>query len=115
MKLIGSMTEDYFRENLSSSWEGIKKNAHGIYDFLQKLYGPLNSAFLLFWTPDQDEDLLVMLINGKIVSTIIYLREDNIFREEEVVFVETYIKKKSKVNRIQILVALDLAGKLEKI
>lgn len=66
MKLVESETEKKIRETPVSSTSYVFGNLI-ILAFLERMFGPLSSAYVLGHTPDQGEDFYVVLVNGSAI------------------------------------------------
>ena len=66
------------------------------------------NAFVLEWTPEQGEDIFVVLIDDESVATVEILREGQVSAFEVESLDEYRSKLRSKKSRIQLIVALDL-------
>lgn len=66
MKLVESETDKKIRETLVSSVSYVFGNLV-ILAFLERMFGPLSSAYVLGHTPDQGEDFYVVLVNGSAI------------------------------------------------
>ncbi|WP_248919414.1 hypothetical protein [Pseudomonas entomophila] len=113
MKLIGSLAEQDFREGLSKSWGGLRSQGGRVLSILQSRLGSINSAFVLSWTPEQTEDLYIIMVNGVDVVWLETLRESGELVSFEMAAVKEYEKLlRSRQHKIKLAVALDLAGRL---
>ncbi|MGP6381694.1 hypothetical protein ACTZGB_19555 [Yersinia bercovieri] len=110
MRLIGSRTEFFRREELQQSEIFIKKNKI-IVNFLNKKFSPVKSAYLLAYTPEQGEDIYRILVNGCIVIEFEISKFDSKISDIEEIPVSYYSKLiKSKSAKLDLLIALDLAN-----
>lgn len=66
MKIVKSKTDKKIRETLVSSVSYVFGNII-ILEFLERMFGPLSSAYVLGHTPDQGEDFYVVLVNGSVI------------------------------------------------
>ena len=111
MRLIGSLSEQKFREQLAASQRSllVLHNFPSLLACLQKHFPQISSALILEWTPEQLEDIYDVLINGTQVATLkIAKGGDEI--EFSVESAEDYAGKlKGRPSKIQFAVALDLA------
>ena len=69
MKLVESETDKKIRETLVSSVSYVFGNLV-ILAFLERMFGPLSSAYVLGHTPDQGEDFYVVLVNGSAIVKV---------------------------------------------
>ncbi|MCY1301849.1 hypothetical protein D9M69_534150 [compost metagenome] len=112
MKLIGSLAEQSFREELSRSWSGLREQENQLLPILESRLGLIISAFVLNWTPEQAEDLYAILVNGLEVVFLEVLREGGELVDFKTVSVKEYERStRSRQHRIKLAVALDLASK----
>lgn len=110
MKLRGSLTESTLRELLLKSWAAIKKNEGNILKVLEGKFGKIESAFILSWTPEQHEDLYIVLVAGKYVVSFEVSKNNLELVDYSCVGVNDYQRKAlSRSSRIQLAVALDLS------
>lgn len=110
MKLIGSLAEQYFREELSKSWSGLREPGNQLFSVLAGRLGLIGSAFVLNWTPEQAEDLYAVLVNGEEVVWLEISRSSGEVVDFQTTSVKEYGKSlRSRQSRIQLAVALDLA------
>ncbi|KEQ25872.1 hypothetical protein [Paenibacillus tyrfis] len=114
MKLIGSMTEQYYREQL------IKFNSSLFHDhsmkrllgIIQQAFPGMKTAYILGITPDQGEDIYTILINNDFIA---YIELDRYHLETEPMIetkpIKAYKRGLSRIGQIQLAVAMDLAEK----
>lgn len=115
MKLIGSLAEQYFREELSKSWGGLKEPENQLYSILADRLGLIGSAFVLNWTPGQTEDLYTFLVNGGEVVWLEVSRLNGEVADFQTTSVKEYERSlRSRQSRIKLAVALDLARQHRK-
>ncbi|MDO3676918.1 hypothetical protein [Paenibacillus ehimensis] len=114
LKLIGSMTEQYYRDQLikfnrSLFQDHSMKRLLGI---VQHAFPDMKTAYILGVTPDQGEDIYTILINSDCI-TCIELDRYNLDTEPiiETVPIKDYKRGLSKIGQIQLAVAMDLAEK----
>lgn len=113
MKLIGSLAEQSFREELSKSWDGLRGQGNKLLPILQDRLGLIDSAFVMSWTPEQAEDLYTIIVNGTDVVWLEVLRESGELVAFETASVKQYERSlRSRQHRIKLAVALDLARRL---
>lgn len=112
MRLVGSLSEQSFREELSKSWRGLREPGNQLFSILTDRLGSIGSAFVLSWTPDQSEDFYVILVNGGEVVWLEVSRPNGEVIAFQALDVREYERSlRSRQSRIQLAVALDLAGK----
>jgi hypothetical protein len=113
MKLIGSKTEQDYREELLASREyhfsnHTKSRLKGI---LEEAGHTTKNAFVLHWTPDQAEDFFFVLVDGAyLVSTCIDRYDDDSKPDVSRYELEAYVKGLSRMNQVRLLVAQALAN-----
>jgi len=115
MRLVGSLSEQSFREELSKSWSGLREPGNQLFSILTDRLGSIGSAFVLSWIPEQAEDFYVVLVNGSEVIWLEVLRlngEAAVFQNIDVKEYERSLR--SRQSRIKLAVALDLASKYGK-
>ncbi len=114
MKLIGSLMEKSFRDELSKSWVDIKKPGNKLFPVLENGIGSIRSAFVLSFTPEQDEDICTILINGSVVVMLEIVRSSGELVSWQEIDIKDYKKQsRSRQQQVQLLVALDLASSEE--
>lgn len=112
MKLIGSLAEQSFREELSKSWNGLREPGNQLFSILEDKLGLISSAFVLNWTPEQTEDLYTVLVNGIEVVWLEVARSNGEIVDFQTASVKEYERSlRSRQHRIKLAVALDLARK----
>ena len=109
MKLIGSKAEREFREELIRSNKFLNSENERLSLELRKVGFDLSNSFVLNHIPEQCEDIFVLLTSGSYVVTIEIDKSDS---ENPVIIdrveLKDYLKGLSKINQIQIAVAMDL-------
>lgn len=111
MKLIGSLTEQSFRQQLLRSREVLREPGNSIFSILENKLGRIDSAYALDWTPEESEDWYTILINGTDVVYLEVLRPNGELVDLQVISVEKYEKSlRYRQQKIKLLVALDLSG-----
>jgi len=113
MKLRGSKTEQEFREELIQSRKGIFGNGDNsnIKITLNSEFPNLVTAYVLHWTPEQCEDIYIILVNGAHLISVELDKEGTANPIVEHLSLEEYKKSSSKINQIKLAVALDLSGR----
>ena len=111
MKLTGSKTEREFRERLILSQSSLfHPENKRVLDVLKGAFPNLNTAFPIGYTPEQDEETYVFLINADQIVVITLDRFD--FEKQPKIDQITLKKYKcglSKIFQIKLMVAIDLA------
>lgn len=112
MKLIGSLAEQSFRQELSRSWDGFREPGNRLLSILEDRLGRIGSAFVLNWTPEQAEDLYTILVDGVEVVWLEVLRSSHELVDFRTTSVKEYERSlRSRQHKIKLAVALDLSGK----
>jgi hypothetical protein len=114
MPLIGSKTEQIYREELIASHKH-NFSAHSqspLKKVLEQTGYDTKNAYMLSWVPDQSEDFFTVLIQGEFLVTVRIDRnephnEPTATRHE----LGGYLKVKglSRTNQVRLLVAKELA------
>jgi len=113
MKLIGSIMEREFREELEASHQQYfsANSKYRLKSFLTSKSIPWNNAYILNWIPEQTEDIYVILIEGKSLISVEIDRIDSnsppLFEEIDI---KEYMHGLSRMNQVKLLVAKELAG-----
>lgn len=112
MRLIGSKTEQDFRTRLVKSHISLlqdldKRRLLGI---LRNNFPNMKTAYILNWTPEQDENIYSILVN---VDDIVHIELDR-FNSDIEPIVKTiplthYRNGLSRISQIKLEVAIDLA------
>lgn len=113
MKLRGSKTEKDFRDQLIESHRSLfgSGNDRRLFRILNELYPQMITAYVIHWIPEQRRDFYRILINDDTVAKI-ELDHDN--EREPIVESATipqYLLGLSRINQVQLAVAIDLAMK----
>lgn len=114
MKLIGSKQEKDFRQELQGSniASAQDSKAEEILKVLITTFGEVKSAYILNWTPDQSEDIFTLLVGLDRIAKIEISRVND--SEEPIIEplnLKDFQKGLSKIFRIKLAVAIDLAKK----
>lgn len=111
MKLVGSAVEKEIRETLISSVSYIFGNLI-ILRFLERVFGPLSSAYVLGHTPDQGEDFYVVLVNGSAIVKFEFSRSCNAEPENFVIIsIDEYRKAlRGRQSQLKLSIAIELAA-----
>jgi len=111
VKLIGNKTEKDFRAELVRSNKGLRESESKLRKALESEGHDVSNAYVLHCTPDQLEDIYVVLIEGSFLVSIEIDRFDNskspIFERIEL---KDYLHGLSKTDQIRLAVAQDLAA-----
>lgn len=113
VKLIGSRAEQGFRKELLVSQEALFHDIEKqrLLRILQTKFIDMITAYIIGWTPEQGEDIYLILINDNRIVKIELARYD--FGSDplvEIIEISDYKKGLSKVGQIKLAVALDLAN-----
>ncbi len=110
MKLVGSAAEKKIREALISSVSYIFDNLI-VLAFLERVFGPLSSVYVLGHTPDQGEDFYVVLVNGSVIAKFELSRNCNAEPENLVTTsVDEYRKTlRGRQSQLKLSIAMELA------
>lgn len=111
MKLIGSKTEQDYREELQVSHE-FHFSTHPqarLKETLQQAGYNTQNAYVLHWTPDQAEDIFTVLVEGVFLVAVRIDRYDgedkpSVTRHE----LDEYLKGLSRMHQVRLLVAQGL-------
>jgi hypothetical protein len=113
IKLRGTKTEQDIRKQLTKSHIALFHDEKKI-RFLNTLkdnFPQMKTAYILYWVPEQGEDMLTCLINTDLIAEIEIDRYD-LTAKPIVEFFPLdyeYIKKHRKISQITIAIALELA------
>ncbi len=115
MKLIGSKQERQIEARLRASQTWILKHpeAQHFRSILGRTFGSVRSALELVWTPDQGEDLYLVLVNGSSIARFEIPRDVSF--DPELIPVELYhpldYKRhlKGKDSNLTYLIAMKIA------
>lgn len=111
MKLVGSAVEKDIRETLISSVSYIFDNLT-VLAFLERVFGPLSSAYVLGHTPDQGQDFYVVLVNGSAIAKFELSRSFNAEPENFVtISIDEYRKLlRGRRSQLKLVIAIELAA-----
>lgn len=112
MKLIGSKVERDIREQLIRSHELLfcGQDNRKLFDVLKTAYPNLKTAYILGWTPEQGEDIFLVLLEEGLIK-IVLDRCNEVSPSTMKIDLENYKKRLSRVGQIKLAVALDLINK----
>lgn len=111
MKLIGSKTEQEIREHLIKSNQLLFKSEEKkrLLKVIECEFPEMKAAYIIYWIPEQGEDIYKILINDRFVAEIKLERNnDEVKPKVKTLTVSQYLKGLSKQNQIKLAVALDL-------
>ncbi len=113
MKLIGSKAEEDFRRELISGSKYFSENERGtnVLKRIRMEFPNVRTAYILNWIPEQGEEIIDVLVDDDIV---VHLEVPHTFKqlaeiELSRVTLDRYERSLSKISRIKLAVALDLA------
>ena len=112
MKLRGTITEQSHRGELQASRIRLFNDIsmRRFLDIIRENFPAMKNAYMLYWIPEQGEDIITFLVDTHSVIMIELDRYDyEVAPIVEVYPIENLIKGLSKTNQIKIAVALDLA------
>lgn len=112
MKLKGTITEQEYRKELQASKIRLfnDESMCRFLSIIKESFPAMKTAYILYWIPEQGEDIITFLVDTHSVITIELDRFDQqIDPIIEVYPVESLLKGRSKMHQIKIAVALDLA------
>ncbi|RXE57556.1 hypothetical protein [Acetivibrio mesophilus] len=114
MRLVGSKTEEDFRDSLIKSHNLLfnKNSYRGLVQVLKTSFPEMKTAYIIRHIPEQGEDLYTILVDLDTIATI----EISRYSQDEKPIIEIssindFKHGMSKVEQIKLAVALDLAKK----
>ena len=113
MKLTGSTIEQEFKDELLKSNTGITSKDSRLRAILELHGNNSGGAFTLHWTPEQCEDIYLILIEGEY---LIQIEIDKSKKQNYVlnrIELKSYLKGLKKVNQIRLAIAQELAEMLK--
>lgn len=84
-------------------------NDQRLFRVLKELYPQMITAYVIHWIPEQGEDFYRILVNDDIIAKIELDHDDAIEPTVESISISQYLLGLSRINQIQLAVALDLA------
>jgi hypothetical protein len=112
MKLLGTRTEEEFREQLLKSSDSLLNGEYAkVGALLMAQFPELRTVFALGHTPEQDEDLFLLLINTDTLVSVDVDRRTGTASFRRHLDLDEYVKRLSQMKRILFAVAVDLARK----
>jgi hypothetical protein len=112
MKLIGSKMENDFREELikSHDYHFSENSTSRLKEVLKSKGIDVGNVYIIGWTPDQTDDLFLVLIDGSWILRIELERYDETVEPViDRIEMKDYMHGLSKMNQVKILVAQDLS------
>mgnify|MGYP003150028997 CR=1 FL=1 len=110
MRLVGSKTEQDFREELERSNAALQDPESKLRYVLEGNGYRVSRAYVLHWIPEQLEDIYLVLIDGSfLVNVEIEKYEQASLTQVEEMDLKAYVHGLSKVNQMRLAVAQDLA------
>lgn len=114
LKLKGTKTEHDIREQLIGFHHRLfnAEEYVRILNILRDNFPDMKTAYLLYWVPEEGEDIMTFLINNNIITNIEMDRYNPDVRPiiETKPFNDEYIKRLRKMPQITLAVALELAN-----
>ncbi|EGO63780.1 hypothetical protein [Acetonema longum] len=114
MKFIGSKTEQDFRNQLINSHKALfqERENQRLLNVMRSYFPDMKTAYIIGWTPEQSEDIYVIFIDAKVIA-VIELDRYNVSTQSvvEIISLEQYMRKLSRIGQIQLAVAIDLSQK----
>lgn len=114
MKLVGSNIEKQYRAELQRGHHALffGTGNQRLLASITQSFPDRQTAFVLDWIPEEDEDIFTVLVDISIVAVFELLRSANGLAEaKNVRTVDEYRRNLKKQKMIKLLVALDLASK----
>lgn len=110
MKLIGSMVEQEFRAQLIRSNQSLFSAGGNqrLLNLLKTLYPEMITAYIMYWIPEQGEDIYEILINDDVITIIELSHDDDVAPVAESITMSQYLSGRSKAKQIELAVTLDL-------
>lgn len=112
MRLIGSLTEQKYVETLRASreWLFADDSDARLLDSLRATFGEVKTAYVLKHIPEQGADIYTILLNHESLARVEVDRCDRCEQPSvEVIDLKTFETSLSKVERIKLAIALELA------
>lgn len=111
MKLIGSKMEQDFREELMHSNTALQSSESSLHQVLEAHGYSTTHAYVLHWTPEQLEDIYVVLIDASVLVVVeIDKYEKSRLPEVEEMELNDYVRGLSRMNQVRLAVAQDLVS-----
>lgn len=112
MRLIGSKMEQDLRKQLIESNKLLFENKENkrLLSALEKYSPEMKTAYIIHWVPEQGEDIYKVLVNDSAIVEVELDRNDVAAKPlVSSTTISQYRQGLSKLNRIKLEVALDLA------
>jgi hypothetical protein len=112
MRLRGTLTEQAFRKELQASKARLFNDVSMLrfLNILKEAFPAMKTAYILYWIPEQGEDIITFLVDTDSLITIELDRYDySVSPIVNVHPIECLCRGISKINQIKIAVAMDLA------
>ncbi|MCZ8516933.1 hypothetical protein O9H85_32175 [Paenibacillus filicis] len=112
MKLRGTMTEQASRKELQASRIRLFNDTsmRRFLNIISQTFPTMKTAYILYWTQEQGEDIITFLVDTHSVIMIELDRfDDEVAPIIDVYPIENLTKGLSQTSQIKIAVALDLA------
>ncbi|NBI31103.1 hypothetical protein [Chengkuizengella marina] len=114
MKLIGSKTEQEFREQLVKSNKSLfeEQEKNGLLSTIKRHFPNMKTAYIIRWILEQGEDIYKVLIDDNLITEIELSRYDQSIKPiVKTISISKYKQGLSKNKQIKLAVAIDLAQK----
>lgn len=112
LKLIGSKMENDFREELiqSHDYHFSANSTSRLKEVLESKEIDVSNAYIIGWTPDQTDDLFLVLIGGSWILRVELERYDETVEPViDRIEIKDYMYGLSRMNQVKLLVAQDLS------
>ncbi|WP_257386005.1 hypothetical protein [Tahibacter caeni] len=108
MKLVGGRTEQEYREGLVRSNLSLRNSSSRLGAALEAAGVDVANAYVVFWIPEQAEDIYQVLTPAREIVTVELSRysDDVLLLERQ--SLKDYERGRSQQDRIKLAVALDL-------
>ncbi|WP_339240559.1 hypothetical protein MKX40_07635 [Paenibacillus sp. FSL R5-0517] len=117
MKLIrlkSSITEEDIKRELIGSHESLFNDEirSGLLSVIKRFFPQMKTAYILFWTPEQGEDIFSLLINNDTIAKVEIDRYNHDIKPiiESKQLDNSYLKGLRKYTQIRLAIALELAN-----
>ncbi|BBB90448.1 hypothetical protein [Methylomusa anaerophila] len=113
MKLIGSLIEQNARAIMAITHDSLFKGHNPrLFNVLKTLFPELKTVYFLAHTPEQGEDIYVLLVDAThVVSVELDRYDENVEPIVRIRSLKEYKRKLSKTKQIELAVAMDLSQK----
>lgn len=115
LRLKGSKTEKDIRSQLVKSHESLFNDEmrSGLLSVIKTFFPQMKTAYILYWTPEQGEDIFSLLINNDTIASVEIDRYDSSIKPiiESRPLDNTYLEGLRRIPQITLAIALELADK----